>query len=162
MKKLLLGGLSCLCALNVFAGSYSFNIPLSIPINSSCRITFNVTNLDLQLIEGYTSNAMTNVTIFCTNGTSVAMNITSQNNWHLRGDKTAKLIAYVLTYAGGGQTLGAQVNHVWSNGVANQVIMTGTATTMPWVIPLSVETEKINYALPHDSYNDQITLSIDF
>lgn len=161
MRRFFLGCCSYFCCLNsIFAMTDSFNVPISISINSLCRITFNVPNLELQLIDGYSGSAMTNVSIFCTNGTVMAMSITSQNDWHLHGYKTATEIPYTLTYAGGGQILGAQVNQVWSNRVANQVIMIGTATAMPWVIPLTVKTKKISYALPHDNYSDQITLSI--
>lgn len=141
----------------------SSSVAITVVVPASCTMSFNVPNLSLVLIPGYATSGSTNLTIGCTSGAVTSLGITSQNNWTLHGATHGANLSYTLVYSGGGQTTGATIpSSTWSGGVANRVVLTGTATINDWVIPLSVTTPVITNTNLADIYSDIVVFTITY
>lgn len=145
-----------------FAATTTGSVAITVTVPSSCTMSFNVPNMLIPLVSGYAGNGSTTLTIGCTNGADASLEITSQNNWQLIGTHYNEILTYTLVYPGGGQTSGATVQSTWSGGVANRIVLTGTATIADWVIPLNVNTATITSSSTADTYTDQVTLTLSY
>lgn len=145
------------------ATTTSFTLPININIPTQCQLSFNVPNINMQLIYNKSSSAQTTLTINCTNGATISLQTTSQNNWYLVGKNTHESLAYSMAYTGSG-VFCAYISQVWSGGVADRVVLSGAiqSSSNSLVIPLQITSSIIPPQLENDLFQDQITFTLLF
>lgn len=125
-------------------------------------MSLNVSNLNFDLVAGVDNAATTTLTITCTPQSTVGISLTSVNSWKLVGATHHKEIPYIVKYLGGGYTVGATVNPTWSNQSAGTEVLTGTAQSTPWQIPLNFVFPNIVKSNIVDNYSDTITFEANY
>lgn len=159
MKLVLLCGGYALTWASTTTGAIVINV--SVP--TSCTISFNVPNVNITLMQGAAGTGSTILAVGCTNGATASLAITSLNNWQLHGVLHGANLSYTLVYPGGGQTSGAFIpSNTWSGGVAGRVVLSGTATTSDWIIPLNITTATVGSGSLADTYTDAVTFVLSY
>jgi hypothetical protein len=124
-------------------------------------MNFNVPKMQMVLVHGQSSSASTTLSLNCTPGTLISLQVASQNSWSLVGKSHQQSIEYALSY-GGSNVLGVNISQIWSGGVADRVVVSGLFNANLANLPLQVTTAQITPEKLNDIYQDQITFNLLF
>lgn len=144
------------------AATSTMEIPITVTVNPVCVLGLNVSNLNFDLVAGINNAATTTLTITCTPQSTVGISLTSVNSWKLVGAVHHNEIPYIISYLGGGYTVGATVNPTWSGQTAGTEVLTGTAQSTPWQVPLNFSFPNIVRTHAVDEYSDTITFEANY